>query len=61
MQRSKFKKGDLVQVRNREVVGIFVLMKDVGKAQMWVQVYSMKDSKIHHELVNSLEVVYAKR
>ena len=61
MQRSKFKKGDLVQVRNREVVGIFVLMKDVGKAQMWVQVYSMKDGKIHHELVNSLEVVHAKR
>ena len=55
------KVGDLVQIRNREVCGVFVLMKNVGKNQMWTQVYSMKDGKIHHELVRSLEVINAKR
>ncbi len=50
-------KGDLVQIRNREVCGVFVLMNNVGKNQMWTQVYSMKDGKIHHELVRSLLLV----
>ena len=51
------KVGDLVQIRNREVCGVFVLMNNVRTKQMWTQIYSMKDGKIYHELVRSLEVV----
>jgi hypothetical protein len=57
MNNVTFKVGDLVQIKHREHHGLFVLMKNAGKGQMWVQIFSLKERKVHHELVYSLEWV----
>ena len=51
-------KGDLVQIKNRECHGLFILMETMPyDGSKFVRLYSLKQNKICFDMVRSLEVI----
>ena len=53
------KMGDLVQIKNRECHGLFIviLMTPPYDSSTFVRLYSLKDNLICYDLMRSLEVI----
>jgi len=52
-------KGDLVRIRHREHLGLYIIMETLHpyNDSAFVKIYSLKDNHIYFDLARSLEVV----
>ena len=53
-------KGDLVRIRHRECLGLFVLLS-ISKDERWAELFSLSTTERVYEMVRSLEVTDAER